>query len=495
MSAGMRGRIGKAALAEVLAASGVKVTLRRCRSCGSFALAHRSRGDESSAIAAVRRDRRAFLSAARNRRRGGARHVNDPDRADAARRGCRDCARPLALRGAGRSVPRSHRATAADAQLLHPRDCGSRARARPARPIRAVKDGRAIGPLHGVPLAHKDMFYRAGEVCTCGSKIRADFVPDHTATVLTRLDAAGGIELGRLNMAEFAMGPTGHNEHFGRCRNPWNPDYITGGSSSGSGAAVAAGLAFGALGSDTGGSVRLPAAACGVVGIKPTLGRVSRYGTMPLSHSLDCIGVLARTVGDCARLLSVIAGADEQATACRAGIPFRTTSEVSTTATPPRSLAGVTVGVPNHYYYDGVDQETAEALAASRAVLEARGAKIADVPIGDHGAINDLAAAILSPEAAALHLPWLRERPQDYAEQTRARLLVGLGHTRHPLPCRRCRRARACSRNSCAKHSRNATCCTSRCLSARCRRPPKPTSAAPRRWRRCSPRSSPTPGR
>ena len=157
---------------------------------------------------------------------------------------------------------------------------GARAEARAAD--QAVKAGRPLGPLHGVPLAHKDMFYRAGEVCSCGSKIRADFVPDHTATVLGKLDAAGGIELGRLNMAEFAMGPTGHNDHFGRCRNPWNTDHITGGSSSGSGAAVAAGLAFGALGSDTGGSVRLPAAACGVVGIKPTLGRVSRYGTMPL---------------------------------------------------------------------------------------------------------------------------------------------------------------------------------------------------------------------
>ena len=150
----------------------------------------------------------------------------------------------------------------------------------------AVKAGRALGPLHGVPLAHKDMFYRAGEVCTCGSKIRRDFVPDHTATVLRRFDAAGAIEIGHLNMAEFAMGPTGHNEHYGRCRNPWNPDHITGGSSSGSGAAVAAALVFGALGSDTGGSVRLPAAACGVVGIKPTLGRVSRYGTMPLHRRI-----------------------------------------------------------------------------------------------------------------------------------------------------------------------------------------------------------------
>jgi aspartyl-tRNA(Asn)/glutamyl-tRNA(Gln) amidotransferase subunit A len=301
---------------------------------------------------------------------------------------------------------------------------GARAKARAADA--AVKTGRSLGPLHGVPLAHKDMFYRAGEVCSCGSKIRADFVPDHTATVLTRLDAAGGIELGRLNMAEFAMGPTGHNEHFGRCRNPWNPDHITGGSSSGSGAAVAASLVFGALGSDTGGSVRLPAAACGVVGIKPTLGRVSRYGSMPLSHSLDCIGVLARSVGDCARLLTVIAGHDahDGASSRRAASDYEHGLD---DAADPGALAGVTVGVPDRYYHDGIDTEVAALIDASRAVLEKRGAKVVDVPVGDHGAINDLSNGVLWPEAAAIHLSWLRERAQDYAKQSRARLLAGLG--------------------------------------------------------------------
>ena len=123
----------------------------------------------------------------------------------------------------------------------------------------ALARGDAVGPLHGVPLAHKDMYYRAGRVSTCGSRIRRDFVPDHTATVLERLDAAGALDLGGLNMAEFAVGPTGHNIHWGHCRNPWNPDHVTGGSSSGSGSAVAGRLVFGALGSDTGGSVRLPA--------------------------------------------------------------------------------------------------------------------------------------------------------------------------------------------------------------------------------------------
>jgi aspartyl-tRNA(Asn)/glutamyl-tRNA(Gln) amidotransferase subunit A len=244
--------------------------------------------------------------------------------------------------------------------------------------------------------------------------------------VLTHLDAAGAIEVGHLNMAELAMGPTGHNEHYGRCRNPWNPEHITGGSSSGSGAAVAAAVAFGALGSDTGGSVRLPAAACGVVGIKPTLGRVSRYGTMPLSHSLDCIGVLARSVGDCARLLSLIAGPDARdGMASRRPVPHyeRGLDE----ATQASSLAGLRIGVPNRYYFDDIDPEVGELIAESRRVLEKRGAKIVDVPVGDHGALNDLSNAVLWPEAAGVHLQWLRERPQDYAKQGRARLLVGLG--------------------------------------------------------------------
>jgi aspartyl-tRNA(Asn)/glutamyl-tRNA(Gln) amidotransferase subunit A len=295
------------------------------------------------------------------------------------------------------------------------------ARAREAD--RAVKAGAKLAALHGVPLAHKDMFYRAGEACSCGSKIRADFVPDHTATVLSRLDAAGAIELGRLNMAEFAMGPTGHNLHFGRCRNPWHLDHIAGGSSSGSGAAVAAGLAFGALGSDTGGSVRLPAAMCGVVGIKPTQGRVSRYGAMPLSASLDCVGVLARNVGDCARLLSVIAGGDaNDATTSKRPVP-----DYEHGLDAEGTLAGLTVGVPDRYYHEGIDGEVDALLAASRRVLEARGAKIADVPIGDHRAIADLANAVLTVEAAALHLPWLRARSGDYSDQVRTRLTVGLG--------------------------------------------------------------------
>jgi len=146
--------------------------------------------------------------------------------------------------------------------------------------------GERLGPLGGVPMAHKDIFYRAGKACAGGSKIRRDFVPDHTATVLSRLRSAGALNLGTLVMSEFALSPTGYNEHYGHCRNPWHVDYCSGGSSSGSGASVAARLVYGSLGTDSGGSIRHPAAMCGITGLKPTYGRVSRTGVMPLAWSL-----------------------------------------------------------------------------------------------------------------------------------------------------------------------------------------------------------------
>ncbi|MEQ9360203.1 MAG: amidase, partial [Rhodospirillales bacterium] len=170
--------------------------------------------------------------------------------------------------------------------------------------------GGDLGALHGVPLAHKDMYYRRGRVSACGSAIRKDFRPDHTATELERLDAAGALDIARLNMVEFAFGVTGHNDVAGTPRNPWNTDHMTGGSSSGSGVAVASRMCFGALGSDTGGSIRLPAACCGLVGMKPTYGRVSRHGAMPLAHSLDTVGPLTRTVRDNALIMQTIAGQD-----------------------------------------------------------------------------------------------------------------------------------------------------------------------------------------
>ena len=287
----------------------------------------------------------------------------------------------------------------------------------------ARKGGSALGPLHGVPLAHKDMYYRVGRVSTCGSSIRKEFHPDITATALHRLDAAGALDLGGLNMSEFAVGPTGHNVHWGDCCNPWNPDHVTGGSSSGSGSSVAARIVFGALGSDTGGSIRLPAALCGLVGLKPTQTRVSRHGVMGLSFSLDCVGPLARTVRDCARLFGVVAGPDaEDATSSAAAIADY---EAATLAP---EIRGLRIGVPTNYYYELVTDEVRALLQASLRTFTDLGAKIVEVEVPDHDRLTDLAGAVMGPEAATLHGAWLRERPGDYAAQVRARIEPGLSY-------------------------------------------------------------------
>jgi aspartyl-tRNA(Asn)/glutamyl-tRNA(Gln) amidotransferase subunit A len=281
--------------------------------------------------------------------------------------------------------------------------------------------GRSRGALHGVPLAHKDMFYRAGRVSACGSRILADFVPEVTSTALARLDGAGALDIARLNMVEFALGTTGHNEITGAVRNPWNPAHVTGGSSSGSGASVAARLVYGALGSDTGGSIRLPAAACGLVGIKPTFGRVSRYGAMPLSFTLDTIGPLARSVADAALILRTIAGRDP--------------NDPTTSSEPvPDYLAGLEAGVrglriatPENYFYDPADAEVAAQVRASLEVFAALGAEIVPVEVPasiDLG--NPMTILILAVEGSAFHGRWLEERRADYGRQTLGRLLPGL---------------------------------------------------------------------
>lgn len=267
--------------------------------------------------------------------------------------------------------------------------------------------GRLRGPLHGVPLAHKDMYYRAGKISGCGSKIRRDFVPAVTSSLVERLEMAGAVTIGRLHMSEFAMGPTGHNAHLGRCRNPWDESRITGGSSSGSGAAVGARLVFAALGSDTGGSVRLPAAMCGVVGLKPTQGLLATDGMMGLSESLDCPGPLARSSRDIARLMDILTGQPHEAAL-------------------ERPVAGLVLGIPASFYWDDVAEPVADCLDQARRVLEGLGVRFIDVDIPDHDELADLADAVWTPEAATLHLPWLRARPGDYGEQVHARLTQGL---------------------------------------------------------------------
>jgi aspartyl-tRNA(Asn)/glutamyl-tRNA(Gln) amidotransferase subunit A len=284
----------------------------------------------------------------------------------------------------------------------------------------ALAKGEIHGPLHGVPLAHKDMYYDAGKVVTCGSLIRRDFVATTTSTALQRLKDAGQVRVGSLNMAEFAYGPTGHNSHYGPARNPWSVAHITGGSSSGSGAAVAARLTFAALGSDTGGSIRMPAHFCGVTGLKTTWGRISRAGAMPLSQSLDTVGPLAQTAEDCALLLSLMAGPDPED-------PTASSEPVGDYVAATRgSLKGLKIGVPTSYYVDDLDPEVARILDETIAVFKREGADIVRVELPDQRQLAAASQIVLAVEAAAFHKRWMIERPQDYGPQVLMRLQNGL---------------------------------------------------------------------
>jgi aspartyl-tRNA(Asn)/glutamyl-tRNA(Gln) amidotransferase subunit A len=284
----------------------------------------------------------------------------------------------------------------------------------------SLAKGHNRGALHGVPLAHKDMYYDAGKVVTCGSKIRRDWVATTTATSLQRLKDAGTVRLGSLQMVEFAYGPTGHNPHYGAVHNPWNVHHITGGSSSGSGSAVAARLTFAALGSDTGGSIRMPAHFCGVTGLKTTVGRISRAGAMPLSQSLDTVGPLARTVEDCALLLGLMAGADpNDPTAIGGDVP-------DYLAATGGSLKGLTVGVPAAFYVDDLDADTARILDDTVATLKREGAQVVAVELPDQRQLTAACQFVLAVEAAAFHKRWMIERPQDYGLQVLMRLQNGL---------------------------------------------------------------------
>jgi aspartyl-tRNA(Asn)/glutamyl-tRNA(Gln) amidotransferase subunit A len=264
------------------------------------------------------------------------------------------------------------------------------------------------------------MYYDAGHVATCGSLIRRDFVATTTSTALQRLKDAGQIRLGTLHLAEFAYGPTGHNAHYGPVRNPWNVAHITGGSSSGSGSAVAARLTYAALGSDTGGSIRMPAHFCGVTGLKTTYGRISRAGAMPLSQSLDTVGPLARSAEDCALLIGLMAGADpEDPTTLARPVP-------DYAAAIRQPINGLRIGVPTAFYVDDLDSEVAAILEETIAVFRREGADIVQVELPDQRQLTAACQLVLAVEAAAFHKRWLIERPQDYGPQVLMRLQNGL---------------------------------------------------------------------
>ena len=274
--------------------------------------------------------------------------------------------------------------------------------------------GESRGPLHGVPMAHKDMFYRRGRVCACGTAIRKGWVPDVTATALARLDAAGAVDLGRLNMVEWALGLTGHNAITGTPRNPWNTAHITGGSSSGPVASVSARLIYGSLGSDTGGSIRFPAACTNLVGIKPTYGRVSRAHAMPLSPSLDHVGPLTRTVADNALMLRTLAGHDPlDPTTSRRPVP-------DYEAALNGSLKGLRIAMPRRPDI-ALDTEIEALLDGALSVLAAAGAKAVPVDMPSFAPMNVWRRQVMQAEAASIHRPMLATRRAAYNPTTLAR--------------------------------------------------------------------------
>ena len=278
--------------------------------------------------------------------------------------------------------------------------------------------GAYRGPLHGVPISLKDLLFTAGVRTTAGSRILADFVPDRDATVVRRLRASGAVLVGKTNMMEFAYGEV--HPDFGPSSNPWQPEYGTSGSSSGSGAAVAAGLGFGSIGSDTGGSIRYPAGFCGVVGLKPTYGLVSRSGAVPLSWSLDHVGPMTRTVRDCAILLDAIAGHDPA-------------DPTSARLTPPGYAVALDqpagrrpiVGVAEPDADDGVTPEVRQVVDAAAMSARDLGYETRPVTLPHPLQTARTLLAIIYAEASAYHLPWLRDRAEDYSANTRERLELG----------------------------------------------------------------------
>ncbi len=285
----------------------------------------------------------------------------------------------------------------------------------PARARAKVLDselaqGKHRGPLHGVPVAVKDLFHMKGVRTTGGSKLFADLVSAFDAAVVERLEAAGAVIIGKTNLHELAYGVTSNNPHFGAVHNPHNLDCVPGGSSGGSGAAVAAGIVPMGMGTDTGGSIRIPAAFCGTVGLKPTFGRVSKFGCMPLGLSLDHMGPLTMTVRDTAVTMDAIAGHDPR--------------DPNTSARPVESylpsdnpsLAGVRIGWPVNFYFDSLDSEVRRSVENARTIAESLGASVIEVRVPDIAALNTISRVILMSEASAVLERYMTDRSKFGAD-------------------------------------------------------------------------------
>src|SRR5947209_10620410 len=282
-----------------------------------------------------------------------------------------------------------------------------------------IQAGYYLGPLHGIPVALKDNIYTCGVRTTAGSKILADFIPAEDATVAARLKRAGAVIVGKTNMHEFAWGGTTDNPHYGTCRNPWNPERFPAGSSGGSGAAVAARTCLGALGTDTGGSIRLPSSVNGIVGIRPTIGRVSNHNVVPLAWTMDTVSPMARTVEDCVLMFEIIAGHDPlDDHSASAPVPdYR--GELG------RGLRGLRIGLIRDYSLSHVQRAVGDTIRAALKTLESLGVDIEEIAMPSIQGNISAQLTIESCEPSTYHQEWLRTRADDYGDDVRTLLELG----------------------------------------------------------------------
>ena len=294
--------------------------------------------------------------------------------------------------------------------------CAESALAAARQAEREIYAGQYRGPLHGIPIAQKDIHFTRGVRTTAHSRTLIDYVPDYDATHVRRLAEAGMPLIGKTNTTEFAIGTM---DIFGTSRNPWDPSRYTGGSSGGSGNAVAAGLAVAATGSDTGGSIRIPASFCGIVGMMPTYGRVSRYGVIPLSWSMDRVGPMCRSVADCAVMLQHMAGHDPlDPSSSRRPVP-------DYHAQLGREITDITLGVPRQHFFERLDPEVDTAVQTALRRLEALGARLEPLDLPRAGDIGPVGWAVMVAEAFGQHAARLRRQYGQYGFRARTRIAAG----------------------------------------------------------------------
>ncbi|GHH98841.1 amidase [Neobacillus kokaensis] len=282
-----------------------------------------------------------------------------------------------------------------------------------------INSGNMKGPLHGVPIALKDLIYTKNVKTTMGSEIYKNFIPSYNATVVEKLIKAGAVILGKLNTHQFAYGTTGDRSYFGPVRNVHNPEKISGGSSSGSGAAVAADLCFAALGTDTGGSIRIPSSFNGIVGLKPTFGRVSKYGVFPLCWTMDTVGPMTKTVQDNAILLNVLSGFDVNDPFCAE----RETPDFTTSLN--KGLKGMTIGVPKTSFFEVENDEINQSFSVMLDTLQKLGGKVKFLEIPNMEELIEAFRITLKCEAFTVHKERLQEYPDLWDEEVKNRLFTG----------------------------------------------------------------------